>query len=556
VDEGPSRLSLGLAALQDGRWEAAREELRSLVDRDPAPEALFGLGVAEWWLGRVEESLRLWEQAFAGHQRAREHRLAVVTAVYLCLSYRMSQGNDVVAQGWCGRATSLVEDHDLGEVAGWVHLCRAFLANDSGRPGEAATWAAQAKVLARRYADTDLELCAVSELGASLVARGQVAEGSAMLDEAMAAALAGEAADLDTVVLVCCRTLTSCCQGWDVRRAVLWVRAADTFQQRYGSPHLFTTCRLSLGSVLFWAGRWGEAEAELRAALAATREADPAIHAAALAQLAELRLAQGRLEDAAGLLDRLDDHDAGVLPGAALLLAQGAPAPAERRLRRRLRDLDPAALEAFRLGELLSSALLALGRCGEAKAVADDLADRAGCADSDVPGALAARALGRALLEGTAPGTTTAAALDHLEGALTAFARLELPYEVAGTRLLLARALVTTDPGSAAAEARRAHRAAQDLGAARVCDAAAGILRELGVRLPPTRAGGADPLTPREREVLTLLGEGLTNQQIAARLFITRKTVEHHVARVLTKLGLPGRAAAAAYAVRGEPSAP
>jgi len=51
-----------------------------------------------------------------------------------------------------------------------------------------------------------------------------------------------------------------------------------------------------------------------------------------------------------------------------------------------------------------------------------------------------------------------------------------------------------------------------------------------------------------------LLGEGLSNQQIAERLFITRKTVEHHVNRVLTKLGLPGRAAAMAYAARRESS--
>jgi DNA-binding NarL/FixJ family response regulator len=57
-------------------------------------------------------------------------------------------------------------------------------------------------------------------------------------------------------------------------------------------------------------------------------------------------------------------------------------------------------------------------------------------------------------------------------------------------------------------------------------------------------------LTKRELEILGLLGDGLANPHIAACLYISRKTVEHHVASILSKLGLSGRAEAATYAVR------
>lgn len=60
----------------------------------------------------------------------------------------------------------------------------------------------------------------------------------------------------------------------------------------------------------------------------------------------------------------------------------------------------------------------------------------------------------------------------------------------------------------------------------------------------------AGVLTRREQEILALLALGYSNQDIAGHLFVSRKTVAHHVSSVLEKLGLRNRAEAAAYAAR------
>ena len=62
-----------------------------------------------------------------------------------------------------------------------------------------------------------------------------------------------------------------------------------------------------------------------------------------------------------------------------------------------------------------------------------------------------------------------------------------------------------------------------------------------------TRANAAG-LTARELEVLALVADGLTNAQLADRLYLSAKTVDHHVSSVLRKLGEPNRGAAAAAA--------
>jgi DNA-binding CsgD family transcriptional regulator len=82
-------------------------------------------------------------------------------------------------------------------------------------------------------------------------------------------------------------------------------------------------------------------------------------------------------------------------------------------------------------------------------------------------------------------------------------------------------------------------------------DELAAVERRLGLTTAGSApAASADGLTKRELEVVALLAEGLTNAEVAARLFISRKTAAVHVSNILAKLHMSSRAEAAAYAVR------
>ena len=371
-------------------------------------------------------------------------------------------------------------------------------------------------------------------------------DGVAYLDEAMAGSLGGEGRSPDTVVFTSCNTIISCTSCAEFERAVQWVRAADRFSERFGCPFLYAECRTLYGSVLVATGDWAQAEEELKTAIEVSRMALPGLHAQALACLAELRLAQGRLEEAERLVAGLDDHPSAVATLARTHLVRERPGSAATLLQRSLSAVGEDRLQAVVLRELLGEALIAQGEpdaASEHGAALAALGSRLGC---EVATARGERLQGRALTADGAP----SAAREHLDVALTTFARLGMPYEAGRTRLLLAGALAEGSAEAAVDEAQAAMSTFEALGAARDVDAAAHLLRTLGIRAARTAPRGAGSLTRREQEVLGLLGEGLSNPEIAERLYVSRKTVEHHVASVLSKLALRSRAEAAAEAVR------
>jgi DNA-binding CsgD family transcriptional regulator len=364
----------------------------------------------------------------------------------------------------------------------------------------------------------------------------------------MAGALGGEVQSLDAVVLASCRTIAACSRAADVRRATQWIRAATRFNEKYGSPHLYTTCRIHYGRVLLLSGQWAPAEAELRAALSVGPLVEPELHAEALALLGHLRVAQGRAGEAERLIEGYEQHAAVVPVLAAIRAVQGQLEVAEWLVRRRLDLLTANSLGAAEMYGLLVELELERGKSEEALADAEELLAMA--SRLDVP-AISARShylLGRAL---AAVGNDIAPR--ELERARVTFVELAMPYDAARSRLALARLAHASDEQADVEEARGALATFEELGAAPDADAAAALLREWGVRALRRGPNALGSLTAREQEILTLLGEGLSNREIAARLFITPRTVEHHVGHVLTKLDLKRRGEAAAFAVRHLP---
>jgi DNA-binding CsgD family transcriptional regulator len=537
-----SLLEEGSAALQDARWTDAATAFAGVLDVGEMGDALFGLAEANWWLGRLRESVAYRERAFKCFSEGGDAFQAAYAALVLCFDYGKQFGNAVAAGGWLAQASRLVADHSIEELSGWILFATSFACED---PVRAEAMARDAHARGITDGDRDLELCALSLIGVSLVEQGRIADGVRCLDESMAVAL-GAAGRPDTVVFTSCMMMTSCTRCAEFARAAQWVRATTAFSERYGCPFLYAECRILYGEVLVATGDWEQAEAELTVGLEMTRGAVPALHRLAVAGLAQLWLAQGRLEEADRLVSGLGEHAETVPVLARIHLDQGRNAAAASILRRRLATIGTDRLESGVLLELLGDAVLAGGSTDEAAQIGLELADLGASVGCELLRARGERLVGRATVAAGDP----AAARRRLDAALVAFARMELRYEAARTRHLLAQSLREIEPEVAVAEARAALATFEELGAGADADQAASLLRTLGVKAARLGPRGDAGLTKREAEVLGLLGEGLSNPEIAARLHLSRKTVEHHVAHVLTKLGLRGRAEAAAEAVR------
>ena len=525
-------------ALAAADWATARRLYSAALAEDETPEALEGLARASFFLNEGAPALDAHERAYAGYRGAGRAVDAARMAIALAWDYRAFRGERAVSDGWLARARRLLAGSGPTREAGWLAVREASFALP-GDPELARARCAEAEQLGRDLADVDLEMTALALGGLIRVSQGEVAEGMSRLDEATAAATAGEMRDPVAIGFSCCYLIFACERVRDFERAGEWCERVVRIAEGWNVQALRAVCRAHYGTVLMLRGEWKEAELVLDEA-AAVLPARSGEGADTLARLAELRRRQGRFDEARALIGQAEHHPIALLADAAIALDGGDTAGAIDGATRYLRLLQGARTERAAGLELLAEAHAAAGVTAEAETAVHELAEIAVTAKTDPLRGAARQAEGHALV-----------AADRLDDARAAFddavqllARAGLPFEAARARLALARTLLQLGRADAArSEVEVAREAFAALGAGTEERRAAALLEAPSAR---SRAG----LSRREEEILELVARGLSNKQIAAELTLSEHTVHRHVANILRKLRLSSRTAAATYAAK------
>lgn len=540
ISEGDDPIERGRAALAACDWEGARAWFEQAVASGGSPAALDGLGQAHYWLADYDRAFSLREQAYVAYRREGDVCAAGAVAVELGALHLWVHGNEA-GDGWIGHARRMLEGQDGCVEHGWLELLLATVADDAAEQEARVRTALE---IGRRFDDPGLEYDALGHVGKILVRRGEVAAGMRLIDEAAAAVSSGVVTDPWPAGEIYCSLFDACELAVDVRRAEAWLAAIDGYVERTGELPVSAICRMHDGGVLRSAGRWNDAEVELTAAIDLYDRTWRGSRFGPVLRLADLRVLQGRLDEARELIRGYEDSPEAAVPLARLHLAEGRSAVAVRTIERCLVRRGRGLASAMPL-TLLVEAYLLDGRVDEARTVSDELGVLG--QETEQP---AVRGLGMLARARVAITTRDRSAIDLLEEALAAFVEAELPYEVAVTRHALAEELEEEQPELARAEARTARSTLERLQADPDVVARSPALRGLGGS-GGGESGATAGLTTREAEVLGLLADGCSNAQIAARLYISIRTAEDHVCNILAKLGVDNRTEAAAHVHRG-----
>ncbi len=532
-------LARGREAYSSSAWKDAHESLSRAEQAAPlAPEDLELLGTSAYMLGREDEWLQHLELACRRHSDAGADLRAARCAFWIGTQLAI-RGDMGPATGWLGRAQRLVERDGTECVEQAYMLLPVAIQHEAAGDLEgAAATAAAAVEAAERFGDRDLFALAAHEQGTVLVTAGHVREGLGLLDEAMVAVTAGEVSPIVSGI-VYCGVILACEQIYEVRRAQEWTAALTRWCEQQPDLLAFTgRCLVHRAQLMQLHGDWLDA---LEEAARAGRRFEEAMNRAAAAKACYLRgevhRLRGQFEPGEGAYREASELGLEPQPGWALLrLAQGKADAAAAAIRRVMGETSEPLKRAGLLPSYIEI-MLVVGDIDEARGACRELGEIAERYESALLQTMVAQARGAVEL---ATGDA-AAALVNLRRGCEAWQELEAPYETARTRVLIGRACQALgDEDAFALELDAARRVFEELGAApdvAVVDSLAGRAE-------------AEPhgLSPRELEVLRQVATGKSNREIAAALVISEHTVARHVQNIFTKLGVPSRTAAGAFA--------
>lgn len=456
------------------------------------------LATAAYLVGRLDDAFDAIERAIAIHAQA-EDRAALGRCTRVLSRLHWFVGDGAPARDKALEALEILEP--LGES---VELARAYsgvaqlamLAEDGDG---ALRWGELALELATRLGDESTRSNALVNVACAKV-QMDPAEAPALLEAHRVADASGEREDATRALGNLGYVLLSWAQPEPARR---YAQRALAYAEQHEVDTYASYLRAGLAWMRLRAGAWDEAE----------------------------RLARGEIERGITVVQLL----------AQTVLAELAVRRGDDDARERLADLTANAERAAEPQRIVPAVELT----GE-QALLDGKPIPTGRFEGLVGGRYAWRLAAWAALagvempvEGPAPGPHAAMQQRDWRAAAEAFGALGWEYD----RALMLSLLDEEEPLAEALETARR------LGARPLEGRVARRLRELGLRVPkgPRRTTRANPagLTTRQLEVLGLMAEGLTNSEIAERLVVSRRTAEHHVAAVLTKLGAGSRREAA-----------
>jgi DNA-binding CsgD family transcriptional regulator len=530
-------LNSGRDAIHRRAWADA---FASLSDADKTSPLGSGdlelLATSAYLSGHDREFPGILERTHHAHLAAGSPMRAARSAFWLALTCLL-RGENGAASGWVARADRILPSGECVE-RGYLLLPPAELCLAEGRSEAAHDAASRAATWGSRFGDADLTACARHIQGRALIQGGQIKAGLVLLDEAMVAVLTGELSPIMTG-LIYCSVIEACQQVYASSRAREWTSALSSWCEQQPQMVAFSgTCLTYRSEILQFHGAWPSAMTEARRACQRSQDANRNPPGAAFYQQGEVHRLRGEFAAAEEAYQSASRHGYEPQPGLALLrTAQGRTEAACIAIRRAL-DSTTDRLRRARLLPACIEILLAAGDVQRAGRACRELEQIAETVDTDALRAMAPHCRGAVTLaEGDA-----LAALAPLRRAFDAWQHVEAPYAAARVRVLI---------GVACRSLGDAEAAALEFSAAR------SIFRELGAAPDLAHLDAADGaaasidrhgLTRREFQVLQMIAAGKTNKAIASELSLSERTIDRHVSNILTKLDVPSRAGATAYA--------